>query len=407
MKITCAAVLLAVILFLALNALPTAGVQLEVGTLVRDNTAFALSLYGKLAPTEGNLLFSPYSISTALGMTYAGARGNTEKEMAEALHFSVGQSELHPAFGALRVRLKKAERNGIRLRVANSLWPQKGHPFLDDFLSVAKRYYGVVITPVDYENARESARKEINRWVEDKTENKITDLLQPSDLSALTRLVLVNAIYFKGKWASQFKAGNTKTGPFHVLPGKVVEVPMMTQKMECRYASLPEMDLLEMPYVGERLSMVILLPKQNDGLQKLERELTAENLAKWLNALYEQEVLVSMPRFKVTCRFGLNDTLASMGMMDAFRETKANFAGMDGRPDGLYISSVIHKAYVDVNEEGTEAAAATAVVMAKRALPASPPTFRADHPFVFLIQEKQTGSILFVGRLCDPTRSGE
>lgn len=407
MKTTCAAIPRMLIPLLAIFSLPAAGAPADVDTLVRDNTAFALGLYGKLAPTEGNLVFSPYSISSALAMTYAGARGNTEKEMAAALHFSIDQSDLHPAFGRLETQLKRAERNGIRLRVANALWPQKGHPFLEDFLSLAKQHYGVLITEVDYRNAREPARETINRWVEDKTENRIADLLQPPDLSDLTRLVLVNAIYFKGKWASQFKAGNTKPEPFHVSPDKAVQVPMMTQKVEGRYASLPQMDILELPYVGGGLSMILLLPKQIDGIQEVERELSADSLAKWLGALHEQDVLVFLPRFKATCRFGLNDILSSMGMVDAFSDTKANFAGMDGRPDWLYISAVIHKAFVDVSEEGTEAAAATAVVMTERSVPARPPTFRADHPFIFLIQEKRTGSILIAGRLSDPTKQGE
>jgi serine protease inhibitor len=407
MKMTIKSAALCIVLSAILGSAPAKGAQSGLETLARDNTAFALSLYGKLAPAEGNLIFSPYSISTALGMTYAGARGNTEKEMAAALHFSLNQAELHAAFGRLEGQLKKAERNGIRLSVANALWPQKDYPFLEDFLSLAKKHYGVLITPLDYRTAREPARETINRWVEKRTENKITDLLQPADLSDLTRMVLVNAIYFKGKWASQFKPGNTQSAPFHVSPDKAVQTPMMTQKLECRYTNLPQMDILELPYVGGALSMIVLLPKEIDGIQKVERELSADSLAKWLTALDEQEVLVFLPRFKATGRFGLNDTLASMGMVDAFSDTKANFAGMDGRTDWLYISAAIHKAFVEVNEEGTEAAAATAVVMTERSVPARPPTFRADHPFIFLIQEKGTGSILFMGRLSDPTKQGE
>jgi serpin B len=406
MKMTIKSAALSLMLISILGSAPAKGAQSGFETLARDNTVFALSLYGKLAPTEGNLIFSPYSISTALGLTYAGARGNTVKEMAAALHFSLNQTELHAAFGKLEDQLKKAERNGIRLSVANALWPQKDYPFLEDFLSLAKKHYGVLITPLDYRTAREPARETINGWVEKKTENKITNLLQPTDLTDRTRLVLVNAIYFKGKWASQFKPSNTKSAHFHVSPNKTVQAPMMTQKLECRYASLPQMDILELPYVGGALSMIVLLPKEINGLQKVERELSAEAIAKWVNALDEQEVFVSLPRFKATGRFGLNDTLASMGMVDAFSDTKANFAGMDGRPNWLYISAIIHKAFVEVNEEGTEAAAATAVVMMERVVPA-PLSFRADHPFIFLIQEKRTGSILFVGRLSDPTKQGE
>jgi serpin B len=386
---------------------PKACGQSDVESLARDNTSFAFDLYRKLALAQGNVFFSPYGISTALAMTYAGARGNTEKEMAGTLKFSLGQTELHPNFAKMDAQLKKAEQSGVRLSIANSLWPQKDYPFLDEYLALMKTHYGVLVTAVDYRGGRDAARESINRWVANKTQDRIRDILMPTDLTGMTRLVLVNAIYFKGKWASQFRAGNTETAPFHVAPGKTIQIPMMTQTLECRYASLPAMDVLELPYAGDGLSMIVLLPKQLDGIQKVESELSADNLARWFGALREQKVLVFLPRFKTTCRFGLNDTLAAMGMVDAFSDTRANFAGMDGRSDWLYISAVIHKAFVEVNEEGTEAAAATAVVMATKSAPARPSTFRADHPFVFLIREKRTGSILFAGRLSDPANSGE
>lgn len=385
---------------------PTGSRASDAETLVRDNTDFALDLYGRLAETPGNLFFSPYSISTALAMTYAGARGNTETEMAAALRFTLGQEALHPAFAEILDQLAEAQRSGdLRLHVANSLWPQQGYPLLEDYLSLVKTHYGVAITAVDYKQAAEEARVRINGWVEEQTQERIANLLQPGVLDPLTRLVLVNAIYFKGMWETPFKADSTVDAPFHVAPDRTVQAPLMTQSLRCRYASFPLLDIVELPYAGGGMAMIVLLPKENDGIRGLEGELTAGNIDRWLGGIGEREVLVSLPRFKMSAMFRLDDTLSALGMKDAFSRSKANFSGMDGRPDWLYIGAVVHKAFVEVNEEGTEAAAATAVVMGVRSLPPSPPVFRADHPFVFLIQDKATGSILFAGRMSDPTET--
>jgi serpin B len=375
--------------------------------VVEGNTAFALDLYQELKDTKGNLFFSPYSISTALAMTYAGARENTAKQMADVLHFPSGQKEVHPAFGQLETLLNEVQTKGdVQLNVANSLWPQEGYPFLEEYLALVKKYYGVVITPLDYQGAAEKARKIINQWVEEKTKNKIKNLIQPGILDAVTRLVLVNAIYFKGNWASQFDEKRTKDGTFYLLSGKTIQTPLMAQKQEFAYGEKEFLQVLELPYVGERLSMIVLLPKEKDGLPELEKQLTAANLRIWTWGLRKQKVKVFLPRFKMTSQFSLGKTLAAMGMPDAFSPNKANFSGMDGRLNWLYIGAVLHKAFVDVNEEGTEAAAATAVVMKIR-MAAQPPTFRADHPFIFLIRENTTGSILFLGRVMDPSQKGE
>jgi len=385
-----------------------AGEQADEEILVQDNFAFAIDLYQKLRASEGNIFFSPYSISTALAMTYAGARGNTEKEMTKTLRFSLDQANLHPAFANIESRLNKLQKAGnVKLSVANSLWPQQDYRFLNEYLSLIKKHYGVSITPVDYKHAREAARKMINKWVEDKTQDKIKNLIQPGILDALTRLVLVNAIYFKGNWESQFKTSRTKDAPFYLSPNNSVQAPIMTQKQKFRYGEIETLQVLELPYVGDELSMIVLLPQKADGLRQLESSLTVENLKRWKRRLGKREVLVFLPKFKMTSMFRLDKTLVSMGMVDAFNDSKANFAGMDGRPDWLYIGAVLHKAFVDVNEEGTEAAAATAVVMKARGIRALPPTFRADHPFVFLIHENRTGSILFMGRVTDPTKTGE
>jgi serpin B len=273
---------------------------------------------------------------------------------------------------------------------------------LKEYLILTKKYYGVTITPLDYRQAVEKARKIINQWVEEKTKDKIKNLIKPGILNPLTRLVLVNAIYFKGNWASQFDEKRTKDETFYLLSGKRVQAPMMAQKEEFRYAKKESLQVLELPYVGEDLSMIVLLPGKTDGLPELERHLTRGTLMQWLTGLRKQKVQVFLPKFKMTSQFRLDQTLTAMGMRDAFDPNKANFAGMDGRRNWLYIGAVIHKAFVDVNEEGTEAAAATAVAMRiKMARPPSP-IFRADHPFIFLIRDNKTGSILFIGRVLDP-----
>jgi serpin B len=373
--------------------------------LVESNTAFALDLYQRLKDTKGNIFFSPYSISTALAMTYAGARENTAKQMADVLHFTLDQNNLHPTFAKLETWLKEIQEKGdVQLNVANSLWPQKGYSFLEEYLTLSEKYYRVTITPLDYRQAVEEARKIINQWVEEKTKDKIKNLIKPGILNPLTRLVLVNAIYFKGNWASQFDEKRTKDDTFYLLSGQRVQVPLMAmaQKKEFRYAETESLQVLELPYVGEDLSMIVLLPRKNDGLPELEKHLTPETLMQWTTGLRKQEVQVFLPKFKMTSQFRLDRTLAAMGMRDAFDPSKANFSGMDGRRNWLHIGAVIHKAFVDVNEEGTEAAAATAVAMRITMALQPPPLFRADHPFIFLIRDNKTGSILFIGRVLDP-----
>jgi len=378
---------------------------------VEKNSAFALDLYRELKDArKGNIFFSPYSISTALAMTYGGARGNTARQMADVLHFPQDHQELHPAFARLEALLNAVQEKGdIRLHAANSLWPQEDYPFLKEYIALVKKYYGVTVTPVDFVAAADKAAQQINQWVAEKTNNKIKDLIQPGLLDALTRLVLVNAIYFKGNWASQFDENRTKDDTFYLLTGGTVQAPLMAQKKKFKYAEFESLQVLELPYVGDSLSMLVLLPGEKNGLPGLEKSLTTDNLKRWTSGLSEIEVKVFLPRFKMTSLFSLERTLAAMGMPEAFDRTKANFSGMDGHRNWLYIGAVVHKAFVEVNEEGTEAAAATAVVirvtMARQ--PLRPVVFRADHPFVFLIRENTTGSILFLGRVLDPTQKGE
>jgi len=372
------------------------------------NTGFALELYHKIRVADGNLFLSPYSISAALAMTYAGARGETASQMAKALDMVLPQDKLNPAFADLQGQLNALqEKGGIQLNTANSLWPQAGYPLLSSYVSLVKRYYGVTITPLDYGSDSETARRRINAWVEEQTRKKIKDLIQPGMLDPSTRLVLANAIYFKGNWSTAFKREATKDIAFYRLAGGPVQVPTMVQREQFGYADHADLQVLELPYAGNELSMLVLLPKKTDGLPDLEKRLTPENLGKWTNGLSKQEVEVFLPRFRVTSRFDLGRALSSMGMVDAFDRRKADFSGMDGKPGWLYIGVVAHKAFVDVNEEGTEAAAATGVGMKMAALPVRTPVFRADHAFFFLIRHNPSGSILFMGRVLDPTVAAE
>jgi serpin B len=374
------------------------------GSIVEGNNKFALELYALLRNQEGNLFLSPYSISTALAMTCAGARGQTEQEMAKTLQFPTGVSneQFNKAFGEIIKQLNaEGQKGAFALVVANALWGQKDYKFLPDFLTTVKTNYDGSLEQVDFKTQAEEARKTINAWVENKTRDKIKELIKPGMLDTMTRLVLTNAIYFKGKWAHQFKTDLTKESPFTLLTGeKALGVPMMTQKERFGYTEINDIQLLELPYKGDTLSMVVLLPKKLDGVKDLEKQLNADNLKNWITGLRKREVQVFFPRFKMTNEFELAQILGEMGMHDAF-SAKADFSGMTGNRD-LFISAVIHKAYVDVNEEGTEAAAATGVVMKLTSVEAPPPVFRADHPFIFLIRDNHTGSILFLGRVMNP-----
>lgn len=370
----------------------------QVRTVVRGNNAFAFDLYAKLKGADGNLFFSPISISTALAMTYGGARGQTEGQMAEVLHFDLPQERLHPAFEDLaRVWSGDEGERAYQLDVANALWVQQGLTLLDTFVGLTRTHYGAGLREVHFAGATEQARQTINTWVEEQTQGKITELLKPGVLEPATVLVLTNAIYFKGTWQSQFDPDRTADAPFTIAPGREVQVPMMQHKGQFGMGHADGVQLLELPYVGGDLSMVILLPIEPDGLPRLEQSLTADNLARWLGTLAEREVRVFLPRFKMTCEFELAKTLRTMGMTDAFC-ARADFSGITGDRN-LFISAVVHKAFVGVDEQGTEAAAATGVAMMRTSMA---PVFRADHPFVFVIRHRSTGSILFVGRLMNP-----
>ncbi|MBI2807208.1 MAG: serpin family protein [Planctomycetes bacterium] len=373
----------------------------DVKTLVDGNTDFGLTLYQRLAQKDGNLFLSPYSISNAFGMCYAGAKGNTADEMKTTLRFNLGEDRLHPAFAKLIGALDgEGKKRPFQLTVANRLWGQKDYGFLPAFTKVGSDHYGAGLEEVDYAGAPEAARLKINGWVEQKTKDKIKDLIPKGVLDNMTRLVLTNAIYFKAAWVNPFEPSQTKPGSFSLADGKSAKVPMMHSNNRGRYADLGTFSMVQIPYVGYQQSMLVLLPKKKDGLADVEKKLTAANLNAWTKKLSTHIVDLKLPKFKVTAEFKLNDVLKEMGMKDAFIFGKADFSGMATR-EKLYITAVLHKAFVDVNEAGTEAAASTAIEVGTRSLPPRA-TFHADRPFLFVIQDYRTGSILFVGRVANP-----
>jgi len=374
----------------------------QVQSIARSNNEFAFDLYGQLQSSSGNLFFSPTSISTALAMTYAGAEGETEQEMAKTLHFDLPEAQVHPAFASLIAILNAPEKEAYELRVANRLWGQRGYGFLRRYLETTREDYGAQLAQVDFIDKTELARREINAWIEEQTNDKIKDLIPSGALDRLTRLVLTNAVYFKGKWEHEFDKKATHDAPFTVSNGEKIDVPLMFQKEKFRYGETGELQLLEMPYKGDDLSMLVLLPKKVGGLAAIEKQLSVETLDEWSSGMRRQEVRTYIPKFKLTEKFQLNSMLSALGMPSAFAPGKADFSGMNGKRD-LYITAALHKAFVDVNEEGTEAAAATGIVFGITAEPPEPKVFRADHPFVFFIRHNPTGSILFVGRVTNPT----
>ena len=364
--------------------------------LVNSNTTFALDLYRALSQEEGNLFFSPYGISTALAMTYAGARGESETQMKETLHFALPQSVLHPAFRAL-IKEENNKSNNVQLSIANAVWGQMGHSFLPGFYDTLRNFYNSPLRLTDFADAPEEARMKINNWVSNATNGKIENLMVPGSITPATRLVLANAIYFKGTWRVQFDEEKTEFAPFHRLDESEVKVPMMSVKEHFRYTEVTGFQAIELPYTGDELVMDIILP--NTGtFKEFEAALDIDRLKSILAQLSSKEVQLAMPRFELTSEFSLADTLAELGMPDAFQSGLADFSGIDGMRD-LFIDCVIHKAYVSVNEEGTEAAGASGAGMTF----SIPAMMTIDRPFIFLIRDSETGTILFIGRVMDPS----
>ncbi|MFN2229513.1 MAG: serpin family protein [Anaerolineae bacterium] len=376
--------------------------------LSQANAAFALELYQVLRKDHENLFYSPYSISVALALAYAGARGETEQQMADAMHYTLSQERLHAAFNALDQALASRgegamgkDGQAFQLHVANAIWGQQDYSFLDAYLDVLALNYGAGLRLVDFVKAPEEARVTINDWVSEQTEGRIEDLIPAGAIDALTRLVLTNAIYFNAAWAKPFDEKQTEDGSFRLLDGSQVTVPMMKQVESLGYAMGKGYQAVELPYDGNELSMVILVPDEGQ-FGAFEDALDADRLEGIVQDLRYVQVALSMPQFKIESSMSLADALAAMGMPAAFSDD-ADFSGMTGNHD-LAISDVVHKAFVSVDESGTEAAAATAVIMKLTAMPAEPLTVTIDRPFIFAIRDIQTGSLLFVGRVVDPSQ---
>jgi serpin B len=378
----------------------------DLDDLVSGNQEFAFDLYQMLSKKEGNLFFSPYSISLALAMTYAGAMGDTEREMAETFHFTLSQERLHEALNALDILLESRGEGagdddpGFRLNIANAIWGQEGYDFLAEFLDVLAQNYGAGLGLLDYVGDPEGSRLIINDWVSDQTEGKINDLIPPGVIDATTRLVLANAIYFKANWAHQFEESDTTDGQFTLLDGSTVRVPLMSQVEGFQYMDGSGFQAIELPYTGFEMSMVIILPEEGE-FENIEAGLDAEFLNQIVSDIDFTSLALTMPKFEYESEFGLSKTLIEMGMPSAFG-TEADFSGMDGTRN-LYIKDVIHKAFVAVDEEGTEAAAATAVVIAEMSIQVPEVEMKIDSPFIYAIRDNETGSILFLGRVMDPS----
>lgn len=386
--------------FHAPTADDTQATQKGVEAVINANNQFAFDLYSEYKSEDGNIFFSPYSISTALAMTYEGAKGKTAEEMQSVFHFPEDADIRRPAFAKIYNEINKKDKR-YKIHTANALWAGQSYLFLEEYINLIDNYYAGKTTNLDFKTETEESRQIINEWVEEQTNNKIKDLIQKGNLNDMTRLVLTNAIYFKGDWLQQFDKKKTKEQDFIVSPDKTVKVQMMSLtggKVKFNYGETETLQILEMDYKAEELSMLVILPQEND-LALIEESINAAKLSDWKGLMRERKINIYIPKFKFETKYFIGNTLADMGMPTAF-SSDADFSGMDGTKL-LYIDKVIHQAFVEVNEEGTEAAAATAVV--KGILSAMPPVFRADHPFIFLIQQKETGNILFMGRVVDPT----
>jgi serpin B len=392
-------------------ASPETFVEYETGQdsspIVNAANQFALELYGEYKNTNENLFFSPHSISSALQMTYEGARGKTAAEMRSVFHFPEDNAARIGSFAKLYEQINPQNAN-YRLSTANALWAQTDYPFDQNYLKTAETYYHGKAANLDFAGDTENSRKTINEWVSGKTAQKIPELFAAGTLNPLTRLVLTNAVYFKGKWATPFEEMLTQEKDFTASTGAKIKCQMMNIKDDFGYAQTADYQALELPYEDSDLSMIVVLP-ENGKIEAAEKELAAAGLGNVKKSLKNELVNVFLPKFKFDTSYNMNQTLAKMGMPTAFDDANADFSGMYDKtktPENLYIGLVIHKAYIDVYEEGTEAAAATGVAMQATAVmePPQAKIFNADRPVIFAIVHNQTGAILFMGKVNDPTK---
>jgi serpin B len=381
--------------------------QADMASLVDGNNTFAFNLYQALKESDGkNMFFSPYSISLALAMTYAGARDTTAQQMADTLRYVLPQDRLHPAFNNLDEVLatrgqgaKGKDGKGFRLNIVNAIWGQKGYQFLAQYLDLLAENYGAGMRLMDFIGAPDASRQIINKWVSDQTEGRIKDLIPVGAIDSITRLVLTNAIYFNAAWANQFEKSATQPDIFHLADGSDVKVPTMHQTERLNYMDGDKFQAVELPYDGRELSMLIIVPDAGK-FAEVEKAMEATQVNSVIKNLNGKQIALSLPAFKLESEFSLKKTLSAMGMPIAFSDS-ADFSGMVGRRD-LYISAVIHKAFIETDESGTEAAAATAVIMRATAMPVAPMAVKIDRPFIFLIRDVKTGTVLFIGRVMNP-----
>ncbi len=375
----------------------------DIQTLVSGNSAFLFRLYPLIQPKDKNFFFSPYSISEAMGMVYAGASGDTANQISDVMKFELPPEKLHPTFNAIDQELATHDKGeeGSHLVIANSLWAQKNRPFLQSYLDRLGEDYGAGIYLVDYINQTEEARNAINQWVNEKTEEKIPEIIAEGSSSRLTRMILVNAIYFKAAWETPFAPELSHRDYFFFLTGGQTMTDMMMQTDKYAYIKTATYEAIELPYKGGGVSMLIIMPTTQE-FANVEKGLNYEFVNSVESALQPQNIALTMPRFKIESSFSLSEALIDMGILNAFAPIGANFSGIDGTRD-LFLDKIAHKTFINVDENGTEAAAATAVTMKAASVESEQPLNVAiDHPFIFIIRSRQTNTILFVGRILNP-----
>jgi serine protease inhibitor len=380
-------------------------VSADLPQMADSNNAFALDFYGRVRERDGNICLSPYSVWSALALTSGGARGATAEEMAHVLHLPAGDNRVHAESAKLlRELVAKGEKATGELAIANALWAQKSFPFREEFLTLGRTHYDAGLATVDFTGSADEARRTINDWVAKHTDNKIKDLI--GALDGDTVLVVTNAVNFKAEWRGKFNRDHTGRKSFFLADGSTAKVELMDDTFELPYLEEEELQVVMLPYRGEKFSLAVLLPRKRDGLAALEKGLTADKLTGWLTGCKPRLVAVYLPRFQFSGHWELKGPLAALGMQRAFNGTQADFSGMS-REKGLFVGDVVHQTFIDVNEEGTEAAGASAVRTIKsddgpHQPPPRPVTFQADHPFLFLIRDNRSGTIVFLGRLTDP-----
>jgi serpin B len=385
--------ILSFVLFLSINVLANA----DVG-MVQSNNEFAINLYKQLQTQNQNknIFFSPFSLYMAFGMVYEGASGNTAKQIQSVFKFDSNDKNRLENFSILYNILNQQD-STYKLSLANAFWVVNKYPILKSYTDILKDYYHAAAYNLDFCGNPSDSANQINKWASDNTNNKINQVIKSDDLNCLTKLVLTNAVYFKGQWGIKFDESLTKESDFFVNPNEVRKVPMMhIADGDFKYMQNDVMQMIELPYKDGRMSMLVLLPKHN--IDELEKNLTSDNLNKWTKQLSGEKVELYLPKFKLALSYGLIQELQNLGITDAFSEGTANFSKITGKPD-LYISKVIQDSFIDVNEKGTESAAVTVVVFTMKSIfHEKPDVFKADHPFIFIIKDNKTDLILFVGK---------